>query len=72
MRECRYGKIFREFLHGMFDKNGLMKRVTNADQKDLEDFAIVDEISMIDLEGKKQKTVTVPISTRQDPGLLGI
>jgi hypothetical protein len=57
MRECRYGNIFKEFLHGKFDKNGLMKRMAEAEEKDLDDCAIVDEISMVDLEGKKLKTV---------------
>ena len=57
MRECRYGNIFKEFLHGKFDKNELMKRLSEVDKKDLGDSAIVDEIDMIDLENKKLKTV---------------
>lgn len=57
MRECRYGNIFKEFLHGKFDKNELMKRMTKAEEKNLNDYALVDEISMVDLIGKKLKTV---------------
>lgn len=57
IRECRYGNIFKEFLNGKFDKDGLIKRVGKAEKKDLDDCAIVDEISMIDLESKKMKTV---------------
>ena len=57
IRERRYGKIFKEFLHGKFDRNELMKRMAEADKKDLGDFAIVDEFSVIDLESKKLKTV---------------
>ena len=57
MRECRYGNIFKEFLHGKFDKNELMKRMANAEKDNLDDCAIVEEIIMIDLEGKKLKTV---------------
>jgi hypothetical protein len=57
MRECRYKNIFKEFLHGKFDKNELMKRMVEAEEKDLDDHPLVDEISMIDLEGKKLKTV---------------
>ncbi len=57
MRECRYGNIFKQFLHGKFDKNELMRRMAEAEEKDLDDCAVFDEISMIDLEGKKLKTV---------------
>jgi hypothetical protein len=57
MRECRYGDIFKEFLHGKFEKDELMKRMAQAEKINLDDYAIVDEISMIDLEGKKLKTV---------------
>jgi hypothetical protein len=57
MRECRYGNIFKEFLHGKFDRNELMKRMAEAEEENLDDCAFVDEISMMDLEGKKLKTV---------------
>ena len=57
MRECRYGNIFKEFLHGKFDKNELMKQMAEAEKKELDDYAAVDEIRMIDLEGKKMKIV---------------
>lgn len=57
MRECRYGNIFKEFLHGKFDKNELMKRMAKAEKENLDDHPLVDQISMIDLVGKKLKTV---------------
>ena len=57
MRECRYGNIFKEFLHGKLDKNELMKRMAEAEEENLDDCALVDEISMIDLEGETLKTV---------------
>ena len=57
MRECRYGNIFKEFLHGKLDKNELMKRMAEAEEEDLDDCNLVDEISMVDLEGKKLTTV---------------
>ena len=57
MRECRYGNIFKEFLHGKFDKNELMKQMAEAEKENLDNYAVVDEISMIDLDGKKLKTV---------------
>ncbi len=34
-----------------------MKRLAEAEKENLDDCALVDEISMIDLEGKKLKTV---------------
>ena len=39
------------------DKNKLMKRMAEADEENLDDCAFVDEIRVIDLEGKKLKTV---------------
>jgi len=56
-RECRYGNIIKEFLHGKFDRNGLMKRLSEAEEKNIDDYALVDEINMIDLKSKKLKTV---------------
>jgi hypothetical protein len=59
IRKCRYGKIFNEFLHGKFDKNELMKRMTEADANDeiLDGCDLFSEISMINLKGKKFKLV---------------
>ena len=56
IRKFRYGDIFKEFLHGKFYKNELMKRMAEAEEENLDDCALVDEISMIDIEGKKLKT----------------
>ena len=57
IRKFRYGDIFKEFLHGKFDKDELMKRMDETEEGNLDDFAIVHEISMIDIEGKKFKRV---------------
>jgi len=59
IKKCRYRKIFKEFLHGKFDKNELMKRMTEADANDeiLDDCEPFSEISMIDLDSKKFKRV---------------
>ena len=57
MRECRYGDIFKEFLHGKFDKDELLKRMAEVANDNLDDCTPVDEISMIDSEGKELKTV---------------
>jgi hypothetical protein len=57
MRQRRYGDIFKKFLHGKFDKNELMKRMAETEKENLDDYAIVDEISMVDLESKNSKLV---------------
>ena len=57
MREHRYGDIFKGFLHGKFDKNELMKRMADAEEKNLDDYTIVDEISMVDLKSQSSKLV---------------
>ena len=55
-RECRYGNIFREFFHGKFGKNELMKRISEADENEIDDSAIVYQVQMVDLESKEGKT----------------
>jgi len=59
IRKCRYNNIFREFLHGKFEKNELIKRMDKAETNDemLDDCDLVDEIRMMDLEGETLKTV---------------
>ena len=59
IRKCRYNHIFREFLHGKFDKNELIKRMNDAEANDekLDDCDPFNEISMINLKGKKFKLV---------------
>jgi hypothetical protein len=57
IRQRRYGDIFKEFIHGKFDKNELMKRMAEAEKEILDDYAIVDEIGMVDLESKNSKLV---------------
>ena len=59
IKKCRYGKIFNEFLHGKFEKNKLMKRMTEAEANEemLDDCELFSEISLIELEGKKFKRV---------------
>ena len=59
IRKCRYHHIFKEFLHGKFDKDELIKRMDEAEANDekLDDCDLFAEISMVDLEGKKLKTV---------------
>ena len=59
LKKCRYNHIFREFLHGKFDKNELMTRMAEAEAnvEILDDCDLFSEISMIDLESKKFRRV---------------
>ena len=59
IRECRYNRIFTEFLHGKFDKDELIKRIDEAEANDelLDDCNLFSEISMIDIDAKKPKMV---------------
>jgi len=43
--------------YGKFGKDELLKRMAEAEEDNLDDCTPVDEISMIDLLGKKLKTV---------------
>ena len=56
IRKCRYKNIFWKFLHGKFDKNELMKRMAEADKKEIDDGSIVYQVQMVDLESKEGKT----------------
>ncbi len=61
-RYCKYRDIFREFLHGKFDKNELMKRMAEAEANEIDDSAIVYQVQMVDLESKEGKTARlVPV-----------
>ena len=57
IKKCGYNHIFNDFLHGKFDKNELMKRMVEAEEENLDDCALVDELRMMDLAGKTLKTV---------------
>jgi hypothetical protein len=59
IRKCRYGNIFKKFLHGEFDIDELITRMNEAEANDeiLHDCDLFSEISMIDIEGKKFKRV---------------
>jgi hypothetical protein len=55
-RECRYGNILREFLHGKIDRDKLMNRMAEADKNEIDDSAIVYQVQMVDLESMEGKT----------------
>ena len=62
MRESRYGDIFNDFLNGKFDKDELLKRMTEADKKVIDDGDLVYSITMVDIDSKKEKTARlVPV-----------
>ena len=57
VNEVRFGKIFNEFLHGKFDKNELMNRIGEAEEQNIDDYAVIYKIDMFDLESKELKGV---------------
>ena len=57
IRKCRYSPIFSEFLNGKIDRQELIKKMNEAECKDIPDFQPFEEINIVDLETKKEKTV---------------
>ncbi|BBO78883.1 hypothetical protein DSCW_63000 [Desulfosarcina widdelii] len=57
MRKCRYSLIFSEFLNGKIDKQEMIKKMEQAENKDIFDFQPFEEIHIVDLETKKGKRV---------------
>jgi hypothetical protein len=63
MRECRYREIFNDFLNCKFDKDQLMKRMTEAEQENIDAGDLVYSVLMIDLKSKREKTAKlVPVN----------
>ena len=57
MRKCRYNHIFSKFLNGKIGKREMIKQMDEAENKDIPDFQPFEEINIVDLETKKEKTV---------------
>ena len=57
IRKCRYSPIFSDFLNGKIDKQEMIKKMDQAETKDIPDFQPFEEINMVELETKKEKTV---------------
>ena len=55
-REIKYAGIFNDFLNGKFDKDQLMKRMTEAKQEHIDPGALVYSVLMTDLKSQREKT----------------
>jgi hypothetical protein len=57
MRKCRYSPIFSQFLNGKIGKREMIEKMDGAENKDIPEFQPFEEINIVDLETKKEKTV---------------
>jgi hypothetical protein len=58
----RYGGIFRKFLNGKFDQDELLKRMDQADKKEVDAGDLIYQVQMVDLDTKQGKTAKlVPV-----------
>ena len=57
MRKCRYSPIFSDFLNGKIDRQEMIEKMDGAENKDIPEFQPFEEINIVDLETKKEKTV---------------
>lgn len=59
-RECKYGSILNEFLHGRYNnKKELLKRMEEADENGytLDDCPVYGEIKLVDFKSKKSRVI---------------
>jgi hypothetical protein len=57
LKKNRYSRIFSYFLNGKIDKQEMIKQMDEAENKDIPDFQPFEEINIVDLETKEEKTV---------------
>ena len=56
--EYHYNSIFKDFLNGLIDKQKLIEKISNIDDKEIPDgFDLFASLRMIELENKAMKTV---------------
>jgi len=51
-----YGPLFREFIHGKIDRQELVNRMIQVEEKGMDDSGYAYEVDMVDLISKKDKT----------------
>ena len=56
-RKCRYSPIFSDFIKGKINREEMIKKMEQAENKDIPDFQPFDEIRLVDLKTKKEKLV---------------
>ena len=56
-----FPNIINEFLHGLFNKKELLKRMEEADEKgdSLDDCPVYGEIKLVDLKSKKGRIISL-------------
>ena len=56
IREYRYGNIVNDFLNGKIDRIEMLKRMDQADGKEIDGGSLIYKVQMVDLETKDGKT----------------
>jgi len=51
-----YGPLFKEFIHGKVDREELMQKMIQLEEKGLNDPGLTYEVDMVDLISKENKT----------------
>jgi hypothetical protein len=57
LRKCRYSHIFSQFLNGKIDRQEMIEKMEQAENKDIPDFQPFEEICIVDLKSKEGKRV---------------
>ena len=58
IRQCQYNSIFKDFLNGVIDKQKLIEKISNVDDREIPDGCdLFASLRMIELENKALKTV---------------
>jgi hypothetical protein len=57
IRKCRYSRIFNDFLNGKIDKQEMVTQMEEAENTDIPNFMPFEELRIVDLETKEEKTV---------------
>ena len=56
-----YGPLFREFIHGKIDRQELVNRMIQLEEKGMDDSGYTYEVDMVDLISKENKTARLCI-----------
>jgi hypothetical protein len=51
-----YGPLFKDFLHGKIDRDELMQKMIQLEEKGMDDSGYTYTVDMVDLISKKDKT----------------
>ena len=59
MRKCRYSRILNDFINGKIDRHKMITQMEQAEDKDIPNFQPFEELRIVDLETKEEKTGTI-------------